>query len=65
MTQKEIILGELESGRTITTFDSYEKFGITRLPARICELRKEGYGTYKGSRTRWNETMPRQCRKDA
>lgn len=42
-TQKEMVLQHLENFGSITTWESYEDYGITRLPSRICELRQEGH----------------------
>lgn len=41
MTQKEIIMKHLEDNGRITTFDAI-RYGITRLSARIWELRQKG-----------------------
>ena len=39
---------------SITNFEAYEDLGITRVSARICELRKEGYPIVSTSETRLN-----------
>ena len=41
-TQNEVVLGILKSRGFITSMDDYE-LGITRLSARIYDLRNEGY----------------------
>lgn len=43
MKQWEQILAHLKSGRTITTFQAFRLFGVTRLPDRIRDCRAKGY----------------------
>tara|TARA_R110002050_G_scaffold198054_1_gene332871 strand:- start:4597 stop:4812 length:216 start_codon:yes stop_codon:yes gene_type:complete len=43
MAQKDRVLDYLKTGRSITTFNAYNELGITRISARIFELRKEGH----------------------
>lgn len=43
MTQCELILKYLKDFGSITTFESYEELGITRLPSRINDLKNKGY----------------------
>ena len=43
MSQCEIVLKFLEENGSITTFESYEQLGITRLPSRIHDLKRMGY----------------------
>ena len=43
MTQAHRVLDWLEDGKTITTLDSFRELGITRLAARIYELKKDGH----------------------
>ena len=44
LTQNKVILKYLQSHRRgITSMDAFEKFRITRLSARIFDLRKMGY----------------------
>ena len=43
MTQKQRLLEYLRTGRVLTRFNSWEELGIMEAPARICELRREGY----------------------
>lgn len=40
---KERILKHFKSGNSLTSQEAFEKFGITRLSARIKELRDVGY----------------------
>lgn len=42
MTQNEMVLKFLQENGQITTYDAF-KMGITRLSARIYELRQDGY----------------------
>jgi len=58
MTQAHRVLDWLESGKTITTLDSFRDLGITRLAARIYELKKEGHTINKRTFkviNRWSE----------
>ena len=43
-SQKQKILKYLLQYGSITTMKAYEKFGCTRLPSRIYELRQHGIG---------------------
>jgi len=43
MSQADRVLSYLESGNTITTLDAFKELGITRLGARIFELRQQGH----------------------
>lgn len=43
MTQVESVLKYLNDFGSITTFESYEQLGITRLPSRIWDLEQLGY----------------------
>lgn len=43
MTDKAWILAQLKTGRKLTTWDCIVERGCTRAPARINELRREGY----------------------
>ena len=42
-TQQETVLAHLQSGETITSIQAIMEYGITRLAAVICELRKQGW----------------------
>lgn len=42
-SQVMLILNYLKDFGSITTFESYEEFGITRLPSRIYDLKQLGY----------------------
>ena len=41
-TQREKILDFLQSGGKLTRLSALRDFGVIELPARICELKKEG-----------------------
>lgn len=43
MSQCEMIIKYLKDFGGITTFESYEQLGITRLPSRIHDLKRMGY----------------------
>lgn len=43
MTQKERILEYLQLGHTLSRLDGWDLLGILETPARISELRREGY----------------------
>lgn len=43
MTQNEMILKHLKEKGSITTLEAFNLYGVTRLPARIYDLRKRGY----------------------
>ena len=38
MTQKELIMNHLESGKTLTPFQAYELYGITKLATVVSDL---------------------------
>ena len=42
-SQKDAILEYLEEGNSITQLDALSLFGCSRLAARICDLRKDGW----------------------
>lgn len=43
MTQNEMLLDYLSKNGSITTYESFTELFITRLSARIYELKKKGY----------------------
>lgn len=43
MTHKDMVLDVLQSGRKITPLEALREFGCFRLPARIYDLKQEGY----------------------
>ena len=45
-SQKKRLLRYLESGKSITRLTAWSQLGIIECPARISELRAEGYDIY-------------------
>ena len=43
MSQTQLILKHLESGRSITPLEALQSYGCMRLGARVWELEKQGY----------------------
>lgn len=43
MTQKEIVLRHMKEMGSISSFEAFTEYGITRLAARIHDLREDGY----------------------
>ena len=43
MTQHELILGHLDQFGSISPFEAFEEYGITKLATRISELKKLGH----------------------
>lgn len=43
MSQVEMVLKYMQDNGSITTFESFEEIGCTRLPSRIFDLKKLGY----------------------
>lgn len=42
-SQNQMVLEHLRNHKGLTTYEAYTKYGITRLPSRICDLRKQGH----------------------
>ena len=42
-SQKQRILGYLKSGKVLTRLNSWETLGVLEAPARISELRQDGW----------------------
>lgn len=42
-TQKKVVLKHLQSGKELSQLEATQKYGVLRLGAIICTLRKEGY----------------------
>ncbi len=58
VTQKSRILRHIQDYNSITSWDSYMEYGITRLSAIIFVLKKEGYeftDEWISSKNRYNE----------
>lgn len=47
MTQKETVLNHLRSHGTLTSWQAWESYGITRLSEYIMELRRDGWNIPK------------------
>ena len=54
MTQAEVVLKHLKAKGTITSMEAFEDYGITRLAARISDLREQGYSIATNTITRKN-----------
>ena len=53
-SQSEMILKHMMDCGSITTWEAYEDYGCTRLPSRICDLKKQGYAIGKTMVTKKN-----------
>ena len=59
-SQNQTILEHLFEYNTITSMEAYDKYGITRLAARIAELRKAGWfitTTQKSGKNRYGNNV--------
>jgi hypothetical protein len=45
-SQKQRILDYLKSGKVLTRLNSWEELGVLEAPARISELRQDGYAIH-------------------
>ena len=54
MSQVEMILKYMQDNGSITTFESYEELGCTRLSGRIFDLKKLGYTIDEETMTKLN-----------
>lgn len=43
MNQKELVIQYMNDFGSITTLEAFQDLGVTRLPARIADLRSDGY----------------------
>lgn len=43
MSQNKMVLQHLQDFGSITTWDAFKDYGITRLSARVSDLRQKGY----------------------
>jgi hypothetical protein len=60
MTQKERLKKHLMQGHTISRLEGWDRLGIIELPARICELKADGYDIitqYEKVRNRYGEAV--------
>ena len=51
MKQHERVLQYLENGKSITTLDAWRELGITRLAARVYEMKQLGHPIQKNTIT--------------
>lgn len=58
-TQKEQVLNHLKKNGSITTMVAFNRYSITRLSARIWELRHDGYEITTENETRKGKTYAR------
>ena len=59
-SQKDMVLWHLKSFKTLTSYQAFKEYGITRLSAIIFNIRKEGY--YISSKTETiKNTKAQQC----
>ena len=49
MSQADRVLQYLEDGNTITTLNAFKELGITRLAARVHELKRDGHNVKKNT----------------
>jgi hypothetical protein len=54
MTQCDMILDHLKRHKDITTMDAFMMYGVTRLSARIWDLRHDGYNISSEQTTQKN-----------
>ena len=54
MTQNEKVLRHIETFGKITTMEAFTEYGITRLSARIWDLRHEGHAITAKNKTSLN-----------
>jgi hypothetical protein len=54
MTQKERVLGYLKTGQKLNRLISWDRLGILECPARISELRSEGYNIRTARKSVYN-----------
>ena len=58
--QANLLLGYLQTYKTITSAEAFSELGISRLSARIFDLREEGYDislSMKSGRNRYGKTV--------
>ena len=60
MSQRDRVLQYLKSGKVLTRLNAWDELGVIETPARICELRSEGYeikSTRKTVLNRYGESV--------
>lgn len=60
MKQNEKILAYMQSHGSITTLDAIIDIGVTRLAARIYDLKKEGHNIEKSTVFVWSKNQRKQ-----
>ena len=61
MNQRQQVLQHLKQGRSITNFDAFNLYGITRLGAVIHDLRKSGHQIQDMSEPNRNSKGQHHC----
>lgn len=59
-TQNDMLLAYMKKGKSITSLGAYDMFGITRLSARVFDLRSSGINIkdkFIHVKNRWNEEV--------
>jgi hypothetical protein len=57
MTQEQMIVSDLERGKSITSLDALTNYGCLRLAARILEIKNAGYNIGKQMVTKNGKTF--------
>jgi hypothetical protein len=60
MTQEQMILAHLESGKSITKAEAFYEYGMTKADTVISRLRRKGYpieGTMKKGKNRFGKEV--------
>ena len=60
MTQAEMIVAYIDKFGSITSRDAFNDLGVTRLSARVADLKREGYRfeeEWETSKNRFGETV--------
>lgn len=60
MTQAEMIVEYIDKFGSITSKDAFNDLGVTRLSARVADLKREGYAfeeEWESSKNRFGETV--------
>lgn len=60
MTQAEMIVEYIDKFGSITSRDAFNDLGVTRLSARVADLKREGYAfeeEWESSKNRFGETV--------
>ena len=65
VSQPVIIINFLQSGKSLSIAQAKSRLGVTQLPARVAELRAEGYAIYtnvnKAGNTTYRLGTPRRA----